>query len=126
MDFTKYFENNKGIGVLSTADKEGKVDSAVYARPHVLEDGSIAFITHDRLTRKNLLENTFAVYLFIEEGKGYKGKRLYLTKTREEEESELLHSLRRRAYMPEGKEADDSKFLIVFKVDRERPLVGDN
>jgi hypothetical protein len=38
MDYKTYFENTKGVGVLSTAGKDGKVDSAVYSRPHLFED----------------------------------------------------------------------------------------
>lgn len=29
-----YFENTKGTGVLATADSDGKVDAAIYSRPH--------------------------------------------------------------------------------------------
>ena len=32
MDLKEYFENTKGFGVLSTADKQGKVDAAVYSK----------------------------------------------------------------------------------------------
>jgi len=39
MSISEYFENTKGTGVLATADSEGKVDAAIYARPHVMEDG---------------------------------------------------------------------------------------
>lgn len=118
-----YFENKKGIGVLSTADKDGKVDSALYSRPHVMEDGTLAFIMRDRLTHQNVTENPRAAYLFVETGAGYKGKRLFLTKVREEKESELLYELRRRSYPPE-KDERDPKFLAFFKLDEELPLVG--
>ncbi|MGD8368141.1 MAG: pyridoxamine 5'-phosphate oxidase family protein [Desulfobacterales bacterium] len=118
-----YFENNKGIGVLSTADKDGKVDSALYSRPHVMEDGTLAFIMRDRLTHKNVTENPRASYLFVEKTAGYKGKRLFLTKVREEVDSDLLYELRRRSYPPE-KDQRDPKFLVFFKLDEELPLVG--
>ena len=36
MSLANYFENVKGIGVLGTADPEGKVDLAICARPQVL------------------------------------------------------------------------------------------
>lgn len=38
-----------------------------------------------RFTHHNLQSNPHAAYLFVEEGHGYKGKRLYLTKIEEEE-----------------------------------------
>jgi len=121
MDLKEYFENTKGSGVLATADADGKVDAAVYARPHFMEDGSIAMIMRDRLTHHNLQSNPHAVYLFHEDGPGYKGKRLFITKVREEQDTELLESLRRRQYLDEK---DESKFLVFFKLDKELPLVG--
>ncbi len=121
MNLTDYFENTKGLGVLATADGDGKVDAAVYARPHVLEDGTLAVIMRDRLTHHNLQSNPHATYLFKEDGPGYKGKRLFITKVREEEDSELLNSLRRRQYLDER---DESKFLVFFKLDKELPLIG--
>jgi hypothetical protein len=68
-----YFENTTGHGVLATADAQGKVNQAVFARPHYMEDGSLAFIMPHRLTHKNLQENSHAAYLFMEKGPGYKG-----------------------------------------------------
>jgi hypothetical protein len=122
MELKDYFESTKGIGVMATADADAKVDAAIYARPHFMEDGTLAFIMRDRLTHHNLQSNRHATFLFIEDGPGYKGKRLFLTKLREEENSELLHSLRRKQY-PDDKE--EPKFLVFFELDKELPLVGD-
>jgi hypothetical protein len=121
MGLKEYFENKEGVGVLATADKEGKVDAAVYARPHVMEDGTLAFIMRDRLCHHNLQFNPHATYLFKENGPGYKGKRLFMTKAREEKDTELLESLRRRQYLDEK---DEAKFLVFFKLDHELPLIG--
>ena len=122
MDLKEYFDGTKGVGVLATADADGKVNAAIYARPHFMEDGTLAVIMRDRLTHHNLQSNSHATFLFIEDGPGYKGKRLFMTKVREEEETELLYSLRRRHY-PDDKE--EAKFLVFFKLDKELPLVGD-
>jgi hypothetical protein len=124
MDLGKYFENLEGAGVLATADDQGRVDVAVYARPHVIDRDTIAFIMPDRLTHHNLQSNNHAAYLFMEEGRGYKGIRLFLTKVREEEDSELLHSIRRRKYASEKGEEEGSRFLVFFKVDKVLPLIG--
>jgi hypothetical protein len=121
MELKEYFENTEGSGILATADSDGKVDAAIYARPHVMDDGTIALIMRDRLTHLNLQSNPQACYMYIEKGPGYRGKRFFLTKTREEEDSELLHSMRRRQYIDEK---DESKFLVFFKIDKELPLVG--
>ena len=122
MNLELYFDNTKGLGILSTADSTGKVNAAVYARPHIMEDGTLALIMRDRLSHHNLQSNPHATFLFKEEGSGYRGKRLYLTKVREEQNTDLLQSLRRR------KSTDgngDERFLVFFKLDKELPLVGE-
>jgi hypothetical protein len=126
MDLKEYFETAKGTGVLATADANGKVDVAIYARPHVLEDGGIAFIMADHLSHENLQSNPHAAYLFVEAGKGYEGKRLYLTKVNEETDAERIAALRRRT-TPERCDPSEGeqRFLVHFRLDRVRPLVGD-
>lgn len=122
MDLKSYFESTNGTGILSTADSNGYVDSAIYSRPHFFED-KIVFIMRDRLSHRNLSSNSHAVYLFIEQGTGYKGKRIYLTKVKEEKNSERIDSLRRRK---KDSNPDEDKFLVFFELNHERPLVGDD
>lgn len=121
MNLKEYFQSVKGRGVLATADGDGKVDAAIYATPHFIDNNNIAFIMRDRLTHHNLQSNPHAAYLFMEAGDKFLGKRLFLTKTREEEDSELLHSLRRKKYP--GDESE-SKFLVFFQIDKVLPLIG--
>ena len=123
MKLNEYFEAVKGVGVLATADAKGSVNAAIYGRPHFLDDETVAFIAADRLTHANLTVNPSAVYLFKEEG-AYEGKRLYLTKTREEKDSPLIDEIRRRKYKDSHGQSE-SKFLIYFHVDRVLPLIGD-
>jgi hypothetical protein len=123
LDLKQYFETTRGFGVLATADTKGRVDAAVYARPHVMEDGTVASIMSDRLTHENLKTNPNAVYLFLEEGGGYRGKRLFLTKVGEQQDSELIDELCRRCY-PSELEAKEPRFLVIFRVDKELPLIG--
>jgi hypothetical protein len=124
MNIGEFFEHKKGHGVLATADSEGKVDVAVYATPHVIDDHTLAFIMRDRLTHHNLRSNPHAAYLFIQEGVGYKGIRLYLSILREEQDTELLYSLRRKEYPAESESERGKMFLVFFKVDEALPLVG--
>ena len=124
MDLKAYFEGKNGIGVLSTAGADGKVDAAVYSRPHILEDGTVAMIMRDRLSHKNLTENPHAAYLFKEDGPGYAGKRLFLTRIREEEGGEMLASLQRRCPAPEDEQMKGPRYLVIFKIDQILPLVG--
>jgi hypothetical protein len=123
MNLTDYFDNTKGYGVLATADSSGQVNAAIYARPHFVDEKTLAFIMRERLTYSNLQTNPHASYLFIESRSGYAGKRLYLTKLREETSDELVASICRRC--------DYSMFteplmrhVVFFTIDKVLPLIG--
>lgn len=119
MELKEYFENAQGLGVLATSDADGKVDVAVYSRPHVMAEDTVAFIMHDRLSHHNLESNPHAAYMFVEEGSKSKGTRLFLTKTKEEKDTELLKSLRRRDYGDK-----EGLYLVYFQVDKVLPILG--
>jgi len=123
MDLREYLEKTEGRGILATADSEGKVDLAVYAKPHFMDDGTLAFIMADRLTHRNLQSNDHAAFMFMEAGAGYKGVRLFLSKVGEEQDSERLYAMRSKRY-PSYKEEGKPRFLVFFKVDKELALVG--
>lgn len=120
MDLSNYFEETKGIGVLATSNSAGKVDVAVYSRPHVMNDGTLAFIMAERLTHENLKSNPWAAYLFIESNKEYVGKRLYLKKIRDEQNVQLAAEICRKCNYPPG----DSKWVVHFAVENVLPLIG--
>ena len=122
MDLKQYFSENRGAGVLATADSDGKVDVAVYARPHVQDDNTVAFIMRDRLSHRNLQSNPHAAFMYLEEGTAHEGVRLYLTRLGEETDPELIQSMRRRA-KPDG-HPDEDKFLVTFHVDKVLAAVG--
>ena len=75
MNLREYFESVKGRGVLATADEDGKVDAAIYASPHFIDEETVAFIMRDRLTHHNLQSNPHAAYLFMESMKPNKTRR---------------------------------------------------
>ena len=126
MKLSEYFEATKGRGVIATADSTGQLTAAVYARPHFLDENKLAFIMADKLTHKNLQSNPRAVYLFMEAGEAYAGKRLYLTKTDEEANSPTIDQIRRKESCPVDEEyMKKNRFLVYFKVDKVLPLIGD-
>ncbi|MCU0917649.1 MAG: pyridoxamine 5'-phosphate oxidase family protein [Planctomycetes bacterium] len=123
MNLSDYFEKVKGTGVLGTADSAGKVDLAIYARPHVMDDQAVAFIMRDRLSHANVVANPHAAYLFIEQAKGYHGLRLYLTRTAEEDDPKKVEAMRRKSRQDEDT-GETKAFVVYFRVDEVRPLVG--
>ncbi|HBH86179.1 MAG TPA: pyridoxamine 5'-phosphate oxidase [Syntrophaceae bacterium] len=126
MKLSTYFEEKIGISVMATADDKGIVNAAIYSRPHFMDEETIAFIMADRLTHHNLKANPRAAYLFIESGDKYVGKRLYLTKIKEEKDSPLIATLRRRKiHSDENSYEAETKYLVYFRIDKVLPLIGD-
>ena len=125
MKLSEYFEKKKGRGIIATADSRGKVGMAVYARPHFINEKTVAFIMADRLMHKNLQTNPNAAYLFIESGDRYVGKRLYLSLMKEEKDSELIDKVRRKNICPVDKGYKSGlRYLVYFKIDKVLPLIG--
>jgi hypothetical protein len=123
MNLSDYFDDTKGYGVLATADSAGKVNAAVYARPHFFDENTIAFIMRERLTHSNLQSNPNATYLFIQSGPGYSGKRLYLTKLREETSEDLIATICRRCDYSMFTE-QLTRTVVFFTIDKVLPLIG--
>src|SRR4030043_2424216 len=126
MKLTEYFEKTKGRGVMATSDSKGKVGMAVYGRPHFLNEKTVAFIMADRLMYKNLQSNPYASYLFMESKQRYVGKRLYLTKIKEENDRGLIDKIRRRESCPVYEVyQDEIRYLVYFRINKVLPLIGD-
>jgi hypothetical protein len=126
VNLSEYFESAKGRGIIATADSAGQLTAAVYAKPHFFDENTVAFIMADRLTHKHLQSNPRAVYLFMEAGEKYVGKRLYLTKTNEEKNSAAIDQIRRKESCPVDEEyMQQNRFLVYFKIDKVLPLIGD-
>ncbi len=124
MDLRDYFKSAKGIGILPTSDASGTVDAAIYARPCIIDDDTIAFSMLDRLSYANIRSNPHAAYMFLEGTDGYAGKRLYLTKVREETDSDRIKALKKK-HSKIFKPDEINRHLVYFTIDKIRPLVGD-
>jgi len=124
MNWQRYFEETHGTGFLATADGSGRVNIAIYSRPHGRDDGTLVFGMADRLTHANLQENPHAVYAFQE--KGFQGVRLYLEKALEEDGGPLLEQIRERAESLVGPGTGaEVTHLVGFRVTKALTLVGD-
>lgn len=118
MDLYNLFENNMGTGVLSTANSNGEVNSAIYARPHIKGDLAL-FLCLKRKNFENLQQNPYANYLFRIDGGGYDGVRLELLLQEVRDDDEEVKSLRRR-----HTDIEEKEFVLVFKILKSHPLIG--
>lgn len=121
MNLNDYFSKTDGTGVLATSGAGGDVDAAIYATPHVMDETTVGFIMRPRRSLANVQENPKAAYLFIEKGPGYKGVRLGLEKSGQEDDPQKVNLLRRSHHGGDEAQA----VLVYFKVTETRPLVGD-
>jgi hypothetical protein len=127
MNLSEYFENAKGRGVLATADSQGKVGVAVYSRPHFIDEETIAYIMTERLTHENLKSNPHAAYIFMETGDKFVGKRLYITKIKEETDPEAIAKIRwRKSYTEPETQQNEKRYLVYFRIDKTLPLIGED
>jgi hypothetical protein len=124
MSLAEYFEDIKGLGVLATSDSDGNVDIAVYSRPYIIDENTIAFSMLEKLSYSNIQSNPKAAYMFVEDGPGYNGKRLHITKTGEEKDPERIKEIKKQH--AKIREPDEKiRHLVYFTIDKIRPLVGD-
>ena len=126
MTLKEYFNNTRGTGVLATADNEGRTDAAIYSRPHIMDDGSLAFIMRERLSLNNLQSNPYATFLFMEHDAHIKGMRLFMKKTGEDTNEELISRMTRRNLSPEKDKAAGPKHIVYFSLEKILSLVGGN
>ena len=124
MTLDEYLQGVTGKGVLATADANGKVDAAIYSKPHFMDDGELAFIMRDHLTHHNIESNPYATYLFIEDGPHYNGIRLFLKKVREDTNPDLIAKMTRRHLPQETDKIKGPKFLVYFVLENILPLIG--
>jgi hypothetical protein len=122
MKLDEYFESTKGRGVLATVDKDGRVNLAIYARPYFMDDHTVTFIMAERLTHENLKSNPYAAYLFSEEEQKYHGKRLYLKKTKEEKNPDLITQICRKCDYSHYE--TQNRYVVYFNIEKVLPLIG--
>jgi len=122
-----YFNRAPRIGTLSTADRAGKVDSAVFGSPHMTDEKTVVMGLGKNRTQENLRENPHAVFLIMEPGEtiaDWKGVRVYLEVKELANSGPLLEGLRSHIALAVGEEAAGMIAAAVrFEVTEVRPLI---
>jgi len=122
-----YFNRSPRIGTLSTASKDGRLDSAVFGSPRMTDEKTVIMGLGQNRTLQNLQENPWAVYLIMEPGKSlmdWKGVRVYLKKKALAVGGPMLEDYRKQIAQAVGPEAAKMIHAVVtFDVTEARPLV---
>lgn len=123
----EYFNRQPRLGVISTSGKDGRVDSAVYGSPQMIDEKTVMVAFAHGRTWANLLENPHAVYMIMEPGEGimdWKGIRVYLRMLEHAESGPRLEGYKREAAKMVGEEAVEMiAVLATFEVEEVRPLI---
>ena len=136
-----YFNKEPRIGVLSTSSKDGKVDSAVFGSPHMIDEKTVLLATAQNRTFANLMENPNAVYMIMEQrsdspreenvnmepgsfAMDWKGIRVYMKMKEYMTSGQMLEMIRNQAANFVGEEAAKMIYAAVtFEIYEIRPLV---
>jgi putative heme iron utilization protein len=122
----EYFNKQPRLGVLSTANKEGQVDSAYFGSPHMIDDKTIVVSLGKNRTFANLQENPNACYMIMEPGNTlpeWKGLRIYLKMNECQTSGDKVEMMRKQIIEKAGAAAGKMiHAAVTFAVCDIRPL----
>ncbi|HMK34771.1 MAG TPA: pyridoxamine 5'-phosphate oxidase family protein [Desulfomonilaceae bacterium] len=123
----EFFNKQPRLGTLSTADKTGKVDSAYFGSPRMVDEKTIVMGSGANRTLTNLRENPKAVFLIMEPGKTvpeWKGVRIYVTMKDCETAGPKLDQIRAAVAEKVGQESANKMIhaALTFEIQEVRPL----
>ena len=123
----EYFNKSPRIGTLSTADKAGKVDSAVFGSPRMTDEKTVVMGLGKNRSLANLQQNPHAMYLIMEPGASlmdWKGIRVYLKAQNIATSGPVLDTYRAQIAKVAGEQAGKMIHAAVsFSVTEVRPIV---
>ena len=122
-----YFNKQPRIGILSTANKEGKVDAAIFGSPMMVDEKTVVMGLGENRTFTYLQENPNAVFTIVEEGEGFmdwKGLRVYLKMKEYATSGETLETYKKQVARAAGEDAAAMIHAsVTFEVTEVRPLI---
>jgi hypothetical protein len=117
----------KRVGVLSTADREGNPNVALFGSPHMPDDLTLVMGLGDTRTAQNLLATGRAAFLSVVPGEtalATKGTRLYLTVRAMEKEGPNLDAIKAKIREKAGdRAASRIQYAVFFDIEGTRPLI---
>jgi Pyridoxamine 5'-phosphate oxidase len=124
MDF---FNRRPRIGTLSTANRNGEVNVAVFGSPQMIDENTVIMGIGRNRSFRNLQENPKAAFIVVEPGKtvmDWKGARVYLEVMDIQSGGGFFEEVREGIAKAAGKAAADMIHAAIrFKVTEVRPIV---
>jgi hypothetical protein len=126
-ELMEFFNKSSRIGSLSTADKAGNVDSAIFGSPHMTDDKTVVMGLGKNRTLSNLQQNPHAVFLIVEPGASimdWKGIRVYVKVQNIATSGPAFETFKARMAKVAGEEAAKMvSAMVSFQVTDIRPLI---
>ncbi|NVL93236.1 MAG: pyridoxamine 5'-phosphate oxidase family protein [Desulfobacterales bacterium] len=121
------FNKYPRIGTLSTANKMGEVNVAVFGSPRMIDENTIVMGIGNNRSFRNLERNPKAVFIVMEPGQtvlDWKGARVYLEAVDMETEGEFYDRIRHDIAKAAGQQAPDMIHAAIrFRIIEVRPIV---
>lgn len=126
-ELMEYFNKQPRLATLSTANKDGKVDSAYFGSPRMVDEKTIVMGTGSNRSFANLKENPYACFLLMEPGESiskWKGVRLYVHLKEYETSGPKLDQIRAAIAEKAGPEVAKKMIhaALTFEIEEIRPL----
>lgn len=121
------FNKQPRIGTLSTANKLGDVNVAVFGSPRMIDENTVVMGIGENRSFRNLQRNPKAVFVVMEPGEtvmDWKGARVYLEAIDIETSEEFYDKIKHNIAKAAGQQAADMIHTAIrFNITDVRPLV---
>ena len=122
----EYFNKQPRLGTLSTSDKTGKVNSAYFGSPRMVDEKTVFMGLGNNRTFANLQDNPHAMFMVMEPGKtivDWKGVRIYVKMSDCQTAGEKLDEMRATIAKHAGEGAGKMiHAAVTFEIQEIRPL----
>ncbi len=127
-DVMEMFNKRPRIGTLSTANKNGDVNVAVFGSPQMIDENTVVMGIGNNRSYQNLQENPKAVFIVMEPGEtlpDWNGCRVYMTAKVIEPEGPLYDEIKEKITQSAGEAAGKMiQAAIKFEVDDVRGIIA--
>ncbi|UCF57054.1 MAG: pyridoxamine 5'-phosphate oxidase family protein [Deltaproteobacteria bacterium] len=126
-EVVEMFNKRPRIGSLSTANRKGEVNVAVFGSPQMIDENTVVMGIGQNRSFSNLQENPRAVFIVMEPGEtvmDWKGARVYLEAMDIETGGGFFEQIKENIANAAGKAAGDMIHAAIrFKITEVRPIV---